>query len=106
VSSSIASLRLPGSPTAAALSILATQKTASMTSAQVGGHRELGQGWPAEETIVRQQNLSDVECDILCSVVVVRTKGDGQHHLSQGLGGARNGPSERASWSELLLGDL
>jgi hypothetical protein len=36
----------------------------------------------------------------------MRTKGDGQHHLSQGLGGARNGPSERASWSELLLGDL
>jgi hypothetical protein len=35
VSSSIASLRLPGSPAAAALSILVTQKAASLMSAQM-----------------------------------------------------------------------
>jgi hypothetical protein len=43
---------------------------------------------------------------VLHPVVVTRTKGDRQHHLSQGSSGARYATPEHASWTELPFGDL
>ena len=48
------------------------------------GHRhELGEGGVAEDGVVGQADVRDVEVDQLGAVVVLRSKGDYEPHLSQ-----------------------
>ena len=46
--------------------------------ALVRGRHELGQGWVAEDGVVREANVGDVEVDELSAVVVARPKVTGR----------------------------
>ena len=50
------------------------------------GH-ELGESWVAEDGVVRQVNVGDVEVDELGAVVVARPKGDREADLPYRCGG-------------------
>jgi hypothetical protein len=45
---------------------------------------ELGQGWVAEDGVVGQRDVGDVQVKAFCPVVVPSVEGDGQANLSDG----------------------
>ena len=54
----------------------------------MGQRHELGQGRILEDGVVREENVSDVEVDVLRAVVVMGAKGDREADLPYRGGGA------------------
>ena len=69
------------------------------------GH-ELGESWVAEDGVVRQANLGDVEVDELGTVVVVMSEGDREADLPYRGGGAVSNSEKRLGRLELIIWHL
>ena len=69
------------------------------------GH-ELGESWVAEDGVVRQANVGDVEVDGLSAVVVVRPEGDREADLPNWNCAAVSDSDEGLGWLKLIVRHL
>jgi hypothetical protein len=64
------------------------------------------QGWVAEDVIVRQRDVSDIEVEAFCPVVVSGAEGDGKVYLPNWRSRPFGYPEERSSWHEPMVRHL
>ena len=67
----------------------------------VGRRHELGQRWAAKDPIVWQGDLSDIEVDLLCPIVQLASKCNGQRDFTFRLAPSRVDPFKRARLFEV-----
>lgn len=72
----------------------------------MGRRHELGQRWAAKDPIVWQGDLADIEDDLLCPIVQLTPKHNGQRDFTFRLAPSRVDPLKRARLFEVSIRNL